>query len=935
MVSYVGEHLWPKQIGHIFIILSFVAALMSAFAFFLATQRRKLPEFSGWRTIGRISFGVHGLSIFTVIGTIFYIMTQKWYEYQYVQQHVNDELAFRYVFSAFWEGQEGSFLLWMFWHVILGFVLIFRGKNWETSVLATLALIQVLIGSMLLGIYFGSVKIGSNPLLLLRDVMNIPLFNKPDYVGLLKGNGLNPLLQNYWMTIHPPTLFLGFASTSIPFCYAVAGLWLRKHKEWLTAVQPWGLFSGAILGLGILMGAAWAYEALSFGGYWAWDPVENMSLVPWLIMIAGIHTNLISKVTGYAIKSSYLFYLLSFLLILYSTFLTRSGVLGESSVHAFTEMGLEWQLVGLLGLFTALGFGLYFARQSKIPIPEKEESISSKEFWMYIGTLVLLFSSVLITFTTSIPVYNKIGKAFGYDLNWAAPLDAVAHYNKYQLWIGVFMGLLTGFAQYLRFREVNFGALRNRFWKHIGISIGVSAVLTFVASLELNIVSWQYAVLAFAGVYAFVANLDYLISFLKGNLKIGSSSISHLGFGLMLLGILFSGLNKQFISTNRFAQEGLIEGFSNEDYGKNIILLKGKPMPMNGYEVTYLKDTVDGHDRNYLVNYKKIDSLGNTTGETFTLTPNVLYDKDYSRIAAYNPSTKHYLHKDIFTLISALPASEQSLELAQKMEDSLQYKPFEVKLHDTISGSNFVATVDRIDYAPTHPDYKPEPKDLTIGLTITYRKKETDETFVVHPMILLRAERVYFFPAQTTELAIKTRVPDRAIVKLMQLDKDLTYSTFEMKEGDKVDFNGKIVEFSGFNKTPTHPNYQAVKDDIAVGAVINVIEGDTALSAEPLFVIRDGQTMNLKDEIRPLGLHFRFVKVDPVKQSITLMAAYQDPGQIVWPLEVAENVPRTDFIVLQAIVFPGINLFWLGSLMMLLGLALAMLHRRRTMYKPS
>ena len=929
MISYIGEHLWPKQVGHFFIILSFVASLLAAFAFFNATQRRKLADFSGWRAIGRLSYAIHGISIFAIIGTIFYIMTQKWYEYQYVQQHVNDELAFRYVFSAFWEGQEGSFLLWMFWHVILGFVLIFKGKNWETSVLAVLSLIQVFIGIMLLGIYFGDVKIGSNPLLLLRDVIDIPLFQKPDYVSMLRGNGLNPLLQNYWMTIHPPTLFLGFASTSIPFCYAVAALWLRKHTEWLSAVQPWALFSGAILGLGILMGAAWAYEALSFGGYWAWDPVENMSLVPWLIMIAGIHTNLISKVTGYAIKSTYIYYLLSFLLVLYSTFLTRSGVLGDSSVHAFTEMGLEWLLVGLLSVFTLLGFSLFLFRQSEIQMPKQEESIVSREFWMYIGTLVLLFSSVLITFTTSIPVYNKIGKALGFELNWAAPLDPVAHYNKYQLWIGVFISLLTGFSQYLRFRESNFSAVKNKVIKHLGISILITAILTFITSLALNIISWHYAELTFAGIYAFVANLDYIITYLKGNLKIGASSLSHIGFGIMIVGILFSGLNKHFISSNRFAQEGLIEGFTEEDYGKNIILLKGKSMPMKGYEVTYESDTLIGHDRNYKVNYKKIDSLGNTNGEQFSLLPNVLYDKDFTRIAAYNPSTKHYLHKDIFTLISALPASEQSMEMAQKVEDSLKYVRYDAKLNDTIFTSKHYAILQNINYSPQNKDYKAEPGDIAVGVKLKFGKKDSDEQFESNPMILLRNQRVSYFPDKVTSFGIRTRLTDQVIARLLEEDKDLKYESFELKEGEKFNFAGKTIEFSGFNKSPEHPNYKPVANDIAVGAVLNVLEKDTIYTSEPVFLIRNSEPMNLKDEVRDLGLHFRFLKIDPAKQTITLMAAYKNPSENLIPIDIAENVPRTDFIVLQAIVFPGINLFWLGTLTMLFGLALAMFQRRK------
>ena len=112
--------------------------------------------------------------------------------------------------------------------------------------------------------------------------------------------GLNQLLQNYWMVIHPPILFLGFASTIVPFAYAVAGLWKKDYSSWTKQVMPWALFSAAILGLGIMMGARWAYESLNFGGYWAWDPVENASMVPWLVLVAGIHTMLIYNSTGHS-----------------------------------------------------------------------------------------------------------------------------------------------------------------------------------------------------------------------------------------------------------------------------------------------------------------------------------------------------------------------------------------------------------------------------------------------------------------------------------------------------------------------------------------------------------------------------------------------------------------------------------------------------------
>src|SRR6185503_11560205 len=190
-------------------------------------------------------------------------------------------------------------------------------------------------------------KVGSTPFELLRDAMqNAPIFQRVDYLSFIQdGNGLNPLLQNYWMVIHPPVLFLGFASTLVPFSFAMSGLMSRDFGGWTKSVLPWSLFSCAVLGTGIMMGGAWAYESLTFGGYWAWDPVENASLVPWLILIGGVHTNLVYNKTGRALRTTYIFYFLSFILVLYATFLTRSGILGDTSVHAFTDLGMSGQLL--------------------------------------------------------------------------------------------------------------------------------------------------------------------------------------------------------------------------------------------------------------------------------------------------------------------------------------------------------------------------------------------------------------------------------------------------------------------------------------------------------------------------------------------------------------------------------------------------------------
>lgn len=946
-IKYVGEHLWPGQLGHLMLILGFAGSLFATIAYFFATQNRAEPTFKSWRNLGRIGFLIHSLGILAVIGILFFIMTQKYYEYQYVQAHVSDDLPFKYIFSAFWEGQEGSFLLWMFWHIVLGLIILFVGSKWESPVLSTLSFIQLFINSMILGVYVGFgehlAKIGSNPLLLLRDVMDAPIFGNAEYVKLISGTGINTLLQNYWMTIHPPTLFLGFASTSIPFAFAVAGLWTGEHKAWLKPALPWALFSGAILGLGILMGGAWAYEALSFGGYWAWDPVENMSLVPWLIMIAGLHTNLIARNTGYALKTTYIYYLLSFILIVYSTFLTRSGVLGETSVHAFTQMGLEWQLVSFIGVFLLLSAGLYLSKRSQIPTPEQEEKSYSREFWMFIGSLVLLFSALIISGSTSLPVYNKIMQYFDPSFEGRVITDPVPHYNKYQIWIALFMGLLSGAAQYLRYRGVNWTAKRAGYLTRIGVTLALSGILAYLTTLWINIYTWQYWVLLFSGIFAVLANLDYLINFLKGNLKTGASSIAHIGFGVMIVGILASGLNQKVISSNPFIMEGIMTDSREELAKKNIMLFKGVTVPMSGYDVTYTSDTIDKFNRTYTINFKKRNESGKVI-EDFNLQPNIVYSRDFTKIEVPNPSTRRYLTKDMFTVISALPEVEINFEFRKQREDSLNYRTILlsenqiVTFNDTVSINDLVEKVNdirtyelkliSINRNPVHKDYKPEPGDLAVSAVLEVKGKQINQAVTIEPLIVLRGQLLYQFPAQINELDTKIKLKEQIFEQIFAFEEDLKYEEFSIKKGEQVSIEGHVLNFQGFNRSPNNPAYKKEEGDIAVGAIFQVTDANGAVyQAEPVYFIRGNRPLNVKDQIDPLGLHLRFNSLDPKTESMQLLVARTDPKPAVVPIEMATNSLRSDWIVLQATEFPGINLFWGGSLMMILGLTLGVWHR--------
>ena len=340
-MHFEGEHLLPGRIGHFFIILAFVASVISTIFYFTASRINDLTEKRSWLRFARTAFFIQVFSAIAIFATIFYICSHHYFEYMYAYKHASKELESKYLLACIWEGQEGSFLLWTLWHSVLGIIIIIKNKDtkasvWEAPVMTVISFAQFFLLMMILGIYFFGVRIGSNPFTLTRNEIAGPIFSNPNYLTFIKdGVGLNVLLRNYWMVIHPPVLFLGFASTIIPFAYAYAGIQTKRFGDWIQPALPWALISACVLGVGVMMGGKWAYESLSFGGYWAWDPVENAALVPWLILVAGLHTMAIYKATGHSLRASYIFAILTFVFILYSTFLTRQQGSAREPVQHF------------------------------------------------------------------------------------------------------------------------------------------------------------------------------------------------------------------------------------------------------------------------------------------------------------------------------------------------------------------------------------------------------------------------------------------------------------------------------------------------------------------------------------------------------------------------------------------------------------------------
>ncbi len=930
-IQYIGEHLLPGRLGHFFIVSGFVSAILAILAYRKTTI---LNQDISWLRLSRIAWYVHGFSIFAAIGIIFFMMISQYYEYRYVWDHVSDDLPMKYIFSAFWEGQEGSFLLWMFWHIVLGTIVVRTAGKWESGIMTWLSVVQLVLVSMIAGIYFADdFKMGSSPFLLLRDTMQAPIFNNPNYLPLIEGNGLNPLLQNYWMTIHPPTLFLGFASVTIPFCFALAGLWKREHTAWLKPVMPWTLFSLAILGLGILMGGAWAYEALSFGGYWAWDPVENMSLVPWIILLAGLHGNFISRNTGHSIKATYLFYIISFLLVVYSTFLTRSGILGEESVHAFTEMGLEWQLIGFIGLFAIAGGYLFFSRSRSIPTIKKEEPIQSREFWMFVGSLILAFSALLITFTTSIPVWNKLLDLYGSIMgkgdmslhHKAMPLEPIDHHNRFQLWIAVLLAILSGLTLMLRFGGMGWEANKTRFLKHLLISAVLGGALAYLLSLWIFLPSWQYIVMLAAASFGIITSITYMINYAKGNLGSMASALSHGGFALMLVGIMASGLNKRTISQNRFAQEGLAEGLNP---GKNAFLIKDMPMFMNGYWVTYKSDTLVELTRAYEIEFIKMSEAGDTV-EHFTTYPDVLYDRKLTKVATANPDTKRYMDRDIFTYIAGLPPEQQDVANVAKTDSLLKYNLFHVMPGDSVVTGKFKIRLDSISLSTKHPGYVSEENDLALAGNLTISHEDQEGSKKVFPTLLVRKGLLYGMSDQINDYNIRVRLQSSSIDSLVPVDQSLKYEALEIHPSETKIWKGLNITMRGVDNKVAHPNYTAEENDIAIHAVLDIkTESGKTYVARPLYYIRGGSPFNMKAYIPDLGLHVRLERIEPEKEEFHLLLA-QPVIKPALAIEMAEDVPRNDYIVLEAILFPGINLFWAGSLIMLIGMFFGMYKRLR------
>ena len=866
-ISYIGEHLWAQTLGNVFIALALAFSILSTATYFLSFKRSAEENF--WLQISRWAFRIHAFSIFGIALLLLYMLFNRNFEYYYVWFHSNTAMASKYILSCLWEGQEGSFLLWMFWHAVLGLILQFTARKWEGPVLMVISLVQVFLVSMILGVVIGplDLKIGSNPFVLLReqeDMRFMPFVQAADYLSKIDGRGLNPLLQNYWMTIHPPTLFLGFASTIVPFAYALAGLLKKDFNGWLKPDLPWALFGIGILGAGILMGGAWAYEALSFGGFWAWDPVENASLVPWLTLVAGTHLMVIYRNKGTSLFLAYLLIILSFQFVLWSTYLTRSGVLGESSVHAFTDLGMNGQLLLFVFAFTWLpaflfniqpktrryfllvslltfvaglifglnsytfsaylllllfGFGLAVINaRIFFPSAKEEEEFLSREFILFLGAVILFLSGVFIIFSTSMPALGKFFEHIPALAKMFSDLTTpdIEFYNSVSIWFAYGILFLMAIGQYMRYKSTPASALLKQILPGILLSAGITVFIAIFSEDFLK--RFDYGLMFFTGLLAVILNADYIRQVLKYKWKTYGPAIAHAGFAFVMLGALLSAGHKKVISENNASViklDRLNEDFSNNE---NVLLHKGDTVQMGKYMVSYSRDSAYEKNAYFIVDYYTVDK--GTWNKRFSLNPMIQTNPRFGNVA--EPSTKHFWNRDIYT-----------------------YTPY--------------ADMEKVNQL-----INPQPKDSLA----------TDPVRRVGTFEVMEGDTIYWATAYFIFADLRS---------LSKLD-----TSASIGDSTRIDLQGDFVL----------TDLKGKKRILTPGISI-------ATSGIQTYPAMDGET----------GLKVEITRINPEKRNVEVV------------LYEVQTAAQKDYIIMQAIEFPWINILWLGCVLMVIGSFMAMAKR--------
>jgi len=622
------------MIGSVVLSLALACSIISMIMYSLS--------FRGYKnTLNYARIAYHATALLVIIAAVFLwrILLTHSYEYEYVFSYSSNDLPLGFLFSTFWGGQEGSFMLWILFTTIIGVILqnySSKRDDLEPRIMAVFSLAVAFllvmvspwfknpfayiwahpvfidvkyinpsfIGLPELGKYVFSdgstgqqfIKMTSE----LKNTLNAMGVSISQFV--INGKGLNPQLMNFWMQIHPPFLFIGFSLATVPFAFAISALMKNDYTKWIRQAFPWVLAGSGILGLAIMLGGYWAYEMLGWGGYWAWDPVENSSLIPWLISIAAIHTMLVQRKSqskggvGRFLKTNLILCILIYVLVLYSTFLTRSGVLGDASVHSFVDPGALIYLFLLIFIisFIVLGFvAVIYRWKSLSKFDSQDENLLSRELALFTAAIVMSASAIIVLVGTSAPIFGQSVET--------------TFYVQMHLPIAIIIGLLNGISLLIKWKKSSWNEVVKK-----GMFAALASLFFTILIIVLGgVYDTMLIILSFSSSFLLFVNLEIAVKIVRGNKKMLGAYVSHIGIALFILGVIGSA------------------GYSVK---QDVDLVKGIPTDVLGYKMLFTGFKPIDNNTKYAFN------VDINKGDNFYKAEPVMYVSDYTNSIMRVPS---------------------------------------------------------------------------------------------------------------------------------------------------------------------------------------------------------------------------------------------------------------------------------------------------------
>ena len=539
------------DIGYLALLVALVASIYSAIAFVFGAKRRHQPLTDSARNS---LLAVCGLLSISVAALVYALVTHD-FQIEYVASYTSRDTSLPYLLSALWAGNDGSLLFWA----------------WLLSLFAAVVVLQKRDRNRELVPYAASIIMVTEAFFLILLLFVANPFHELSFIPA-EGKGLNPLLENPGMIIHPPLLLAGYVGFTIPFAFAMAAMLTRRlGDEWIIAVRKWMLLAWLLLGIGNIIGAWWAYVELGWGGYWAWDPVENAGLMPWLVATAFLHSAIMQRRRGMLKVWNMVLIILTFSLVIFGTFLTRSGVV--SSVHTFGESTLGALLLVFLGITLFGSLGLLYYRYEEVKGDVEVEFFISRESAFMLNNLLLIGATFAIFIGTIFPAISEAIRGIKISVG-------ASFFNLVNAPIFLAIILLIGLCTLMGWRRASTkNLIRNSVWPLV-VALILGIVLFFFGVRE-----W-YALVAFplcclvlfsifyqwfreTRAYHRTKAKNYLVAFwdlIWANRSRYGSHIVHVAIILIAVGVI---------------------GSSFYDVEEEVTLMPGESMAIKNYTLTY------------------------------------------------------------------------------------------------------------------------------------------------------------------------------------------------------------------------------------------------------------------------------------------------------------------------------------------------------------